>query len=170
MKKLIIALLLCLISFESHAGARADRYRLDYDDSLLDEITDHVVNTAARSMYALDKPLDWLHLHRRTEKLCYMSCISGKHDGKFYNKNFCENLCEYSSVYFRAKVENTLLENDSPLINNMFRHKLRNNMWDFFKEDKDNIVITESYYVEPEYPTIFENVYQLAYELLGLFS
>ena len=150
MKKLIIALLLCLIPFESYASSRADKYRMKLDKALMDEITDHIVNTAANSVDAVDKGLDWLHLHNRTKSLCFTSCVSGVHNGKPYNKNFCESLCEYSEIQFRAKVEETLKGNDSYIVNSMFRRKLINSMKYFFKEDKYNIVITEASYVEPD--------------------
>lgn len=150
MKKLIIALLLCLIPFESFASSRADKYRMKLDKALMDEITDHIVNTAANSVDAVDKGLDWLHLHNRTKRLCFTSCVSGVHNGKPYNKNFCESFCEYSEIQFRAKVEETLRERDIPIVNNMLRRKLINSMKYFFEEDKDNIVITEASYVEPD--------------------
>lgn len=150
MKKLIIALLLCLVPLESYASSRADKYRMKLDPALMDEITDYIVNTAANSVDAVDKGLDWLHLHNRTKRLCFTSCVSGVHNGKPYNKNFCESLCEYSEIQFRAKVEETLKDHDSYIVNSMFRRKLISSMRYFFEEDKDNITITEASYVEPD--------------------
>ena len=178
MKKLIVALLLCLVPFESHAGARADRYRPKSDYKLATEIINNISNSIADSVYALDKDFDWLRYN--TSELIYIHCVAQKYNGKFYNKNFCKSLSEQMIIiiYMEDKVKSILREDKHPYPHeSLLRQYVHNEINDFFNEEKDNITITnanyvktEAYDVEPEHTTIFQNVYQLAYELLGLFS
>lgn len=149
MKKLIVALLLCLIPLESYAGARADRYRPKRDPKLAREIIDHIVNTTADSVYALNKSLYWVEYKR--EKLLFMHCVTGMHNGKPYNKKFCESISKYRAVpYFVKKIELTLKEQEySECYESLLRELVQSYMDEFFEEDKDNIIITEASYVEP---------------------
>lgn len=170
MKKLIVALL-CLISFEVHAGARADRYRPKRDYKLATEIVNNIANSIADSVYALDKDFSYLDYNRK--KLIYSHCIIQKHNGKFYNQKFCEKISERSAIelYIVGKVEGILREDERPFpYDRLLTEYVNSYMNDFFKNEKVNIVITEAYYTEPEYPTIFENVSNLVSELLGLFK
>lgn len=177
MKKLIIALLLCLIPFESHAGSRADRYRPKRDYKLATEIVDHIANSIADSVDALNKDFYWLRYN--TSELIYIHCVAQKYNGKFYNKTFCENISERMIIitFMGDKVKSILREDKHPYPHDDLLISYVNSYMDyFFEEEKDNIVTTEDYYVkneayddEPEYTTIFQNVYQLVSELLGLF-
>lgn len=177
MKKLIVALLLCLISFESHASSRADRYRTKVYPNVEKEIVDNIANSIADSVDALNKDFYWLRYN--TSELIYIHCVAKKYNGKFYNKNFCKSLSEQIiiTIYMEGKVKSILREDKHPYPHeNLLRQYVHSEINDFFKEEKDNIVITEAYYVkteayddEPEYQTVFHNVSQLVSELLGLF-
>ena len=177
MKKLIVALLLFIIPFEGHASSRADRYRPKVDYKLATEIVNNIANSIADSVDAINKDFDWLRYN--TSELIYIHCVAQKYNGKFYNKNFCEKISEQMIIttFMEGKVESILREDKHPYPHDdLLRQYVHNEINHFFNEEKDNIVITESYYVkteaydvEPEYTTIMENIYQLASELLGLF-
>lgn len=170
MKKLIVALLLCLVSFESHASSRAERYRPKRDYKLATEIVNNISNSIADSVDALNKDFYWLDFNR--QKLIYNHCIVQKHNGKFYNIKFCEGISERNAIelYIVGKVENILREDERPYsYDDLLIGYVNSYMDDFFKEEKVNITITDAYYVEPEYPTIMENIFQIALELYSLF-
>lgn len=170
MKKLIVALLLCLIPFESHASSRAERYRPKRDYKLATEIVNNISNAIADSVDALNKDFYWLDFNR--QKLIYNHCIVQKHNGKFYNIKFCEGISERTAItlYVVGKVENILREDERPYsYDDLLIGYVNSYMDDFFKEEKVNITITDAYYVEPEYPTIMENIFQIALELYSLF-
>lgn len=169
MKKLIIALLLCLIPFESHAGSRADRYRPKRDYKLATEIVNNIANGIADSVDALNKDFYWLDYNRK--ELIYIHCIIKKHNGKFYNEKFCKGISERNAItlYMVGKVEGILREDERPYsYDDLLIGYVNSYMDDFFKDERVNIVITNAYYVEPEY-TIIGNVSNLVSELLGLF-
>lgn len=170
MKKLIVVLLLCLIPFESHASSRAERYRPKSDYKLATEIVNNISNAIADSVDALNKDFYWLDFNR--QKLIYNHCIVQKHNGKFYNIKFCEGISERTAItlYVVGKVENILREDERPYsYDDLLIGYVNSYMDDFFKEEKVNITITDAYYVEPEYPTIMENIFQIALELSSLF-
>lgn len=170
MKKLIVALLLCLVPMESYAGARADRYRPKRDYKLATEIVNNIANSVADSVYALDKDFFFLDFNRK--KLIYSHCIIQKHNGKFYNEKFCKNISEREAItlYFVGKVEHILKEDDYDHVSeDLLIGYVNSYMDDFFKNEKVNITITDAYYTEPEY-TIIGNVSQLVHELLCLFK
>ena len=169
MKKLIVALL-CLVSFESHASSRAERYIPKSDYKLATEIVNNISNSIADSVDALNKDFHWLDYNR--QKLIYNHCIIQRHNGKFYNIKFCEGISERNAItlYVVGKVEGILREDERPYsYDDLLISYVNSYMDDFFKDEKVNIVINEGYYVEPEHPTMFQNVSQLASELLGLF-
>lgn len=165
MKKLIVALLLCLIPFESHAS----KYEWKRSQELTQEIIDHIVNSTAKSVDALGKDVGWLYSKR--QELIFIHCVTGIHNGKPYNKNFCKKMSEYTfSKRLVDKIKMKLREDKHPYHDEEFLRDMINFEIDkFFEEDKDNIVITDAYYVEPEYPTIMENIFQIALELYSLF-
>lgn len=165
MKKLIVALLLCMVTFESHAG----KYEWKRFPELENEIIDHIVNSTVESVDALGKDVGWLYSKR--QELIFMHCVTGIHNGKPYNKNFCKKMREYTfSKRLADKIKMKLRGDKHPYHDEEFLRDMINFEIDkFFEEDQDNIVINEAYYVEPEYPNIFQNVSQLAYDLFRLF-
>ena len=165
MKKLIVSLLLFMVPFESNAG----KYEWKRFPELENEIIDHIVNSTVESVDALGKDVGWLYSKR--QELIFIHCVTGMHNGKPYNKNFCKKMSEYRfSKRLADKIKMKLMEDKHPYHDEEFLRDMINFEIDkFFEEYQDNIVITEDYYVEPEYPTIMENIANLAHDILSLF-